>query len=164
MKTGSGISRPRFSPIAGALQQYADRGVFRGFSMERGTRGRERYQFAWLTRQPTTAVFDPVRATLSFPGLMPGVRRGSVVARALTAIVEARMGRVGIPAHKRIDRRRALVSCAAGARGFSLEMSLRGRQHEYVVRHALNLINDLFLQLHEAHPEYLIEHFGMSSE
>jgi hypothetical protein len=32
------------------------------------------------------------------------------------------------------------------------------------VKTALNLINDMFVALHEYHPEYLIEQFGMSPE
>jgi hypothetical protein len=95
---------------------------------------------------------------------MPGVTKNSAVARALTSVVAARTARAAVPSHKRIDRRRAEVSCSAGARGFSLVLKMHGPQHEYVVRHSLNLINDLFLQLHEAHPEYLVEQFGMSSE
>ena len=41
---------------------------------------------------------------------------------------------------------------------------MRGRHHQYAVKAALNLINDLFLLLHEAYPEYLVEHFGLSTE
>ena len=41
---------------------------------------------------------------------------------------------------------------------------VRGANHEYGVRTALNLINEMFVMLQEQYPEYLIEHYGMSTE
>ena len=45
-----------------------------------------------------------------------------------------------------------------------LVVTVRGRNHAYAVRHVLNLVNELFLYLHESYPEYLIERFGLSPE
>ena len=47
---------------------------------------------------------------------------------------------------------------------FGLTVEIRGRNHEYAVKHALNVINELFVTLHEHRPEYLIERFGISAE
>ena len=54
------------------------------------------------------------------------------------------------------------VRCATAT--CSLSVEIRGSNHDYAVKQALNLINELFLALQERHPEYLIERFGMSTE
>ena len=105
------------------------------------------------------AVFDPPAKALSFPALFPGIP----AARELKTIVDARTSRT-LPAHKRIDARRARLSCRVRAGDFSLKVEIRGRHADYAVSHVLNLINELHLALHEAHPEYLIERFGVSAE
>ena len=122
-------------------------------------RGRVEYQFLWLTRRPTLAVFDPRRKTLSFPALFPAVS----AAPDLKRIVDSRAARTQ-PAHKRIDARRARLSSRMRAGDFSLSVAIRGRHADYAVSHVLNVINELHLALHEAHPDYLIERFGVSAE
>lgn len=46
----------------------------------------------------------------------------------------------------------------------SLSVEIRGSNHAYAVKQALNLVNELFLALQERRPEYLIERFGFSTE
>jgi hypothetical protein len=147
--------------ITAALQAYADRGVFRGFRATPAARGRVNYRFVWLTRQPMTAVFDPRRGVLSFPSLFPHV--DSTVAALLTAAVDPRAQK-GQPEHRRVDARRARIAGAVRKGAFSLTVEIRGRNHAYAVKKVLNLINELFVGLHEHHPAYLVERFGLSSE
>jgi hypothetical protein len=149
--------------VSAAFQQYADRGVFRGFRATPGSRGRVVYQFLWLLRRPMHAVFDTRRGALTFPALLPGVDGSSELASRLKAIVATRSKREQ-PAHKRLDARRARVSCAVRNGDWSLAVQIRGANHAYAVRNMLNLINELFLSLREKDPDYLIERFGMSSE
>ena len=148
-------------PVGAALQAYADRGVFRGFDAASAGRGRTTYHFRWLTRRPFTAVSDPRARTLTFPGLFPHANR--VVASGLKARVAARIER-GQPAHKRIDGRRAKAEVSSRAGSVTLRVVVRGNNEAYAVQAALNLINDLFVMLHEHYPEYLVQQFGVSSE
>jgi hypothetical protein len=150
-------------PVSAALQRYADRGVFRGFRSTAGTRGRVEYQFLWLLRRPMHAVFDARRGAITFRALFPQVVPGSAMARELASIVATRSRR-DQPAHKRLDARRVRLVTTIRKGDWSLALEVRGANHEYAVRHALNLINELFLALHASYPEYLVEHFGMSTE
>jgi hypothetical protein len=149
--------------VTAALQAYADRGLFRGFRAVPGGRGRVEYEFGWLLGRPMRATFDPARGVLVFPILFPAVEPGSPMARALDALVRSRSER-GQPAHKRVDARRARLSSAVRKGHWGLGVEIRGANHGYAVPRALNLINELFLLLHESHPEYLIERFGLSPE
>jgi hypothetical protein len=149
-------------PVTAALQRYADRGVFRGFRAVPGARGRVDYVFLWLLRRPMTATFDARRGVLVFPALFPAVTTPAMAAE-LKDLVTQRSTR-DQPAHKRIDGRRARFACALRKGTWSLTVTIRGANHDYAVRGALNLINELFLALHTGYPEYLVEHFGASSE
>jgi len=85
------------------------------------------------------------------------------MAAQLRSLVIARASRTQT-AHKRLDARRARTSCAVRDGALSLAVVIRGANGEYAVRHALNLVNDLFLLLQEHYPEYLVERFGLSTE
>ena len=56
------------------------------------------------------------------------------------------------------------LACAVRKGDFSLSVEIRGRNQEYAVSKALNLVNEMFVALHEGHPEYLVQHFGISQE
>jgi hypothetical protein len=142
------------------LQSYADRGVFRGFRATPSA-GRIEYAFVWLTRKPMAAVFDSRTRALKFPALFPGIDKTS--ASDLKTLAAARSER-DQPAHKRIDARRARVTTSLRKGAMSLTVQIRGKNHDYAVKSALNLINEMFVSLHEHHPEYLVDQFGLATE
>jgi hypothetical protein len=148
--------------ITETLQQYADRGVFRGFNVTRHD-GRREYRFTWLTRRPTTIEYDLAARALTFRGLFPAVRSRPQMVSALHALVANRASRE-LPSHKRLDRRRAILASSVRKGDWSLKATIRGANDEYATRLALNLVNELFLLLHENYPDYLIEEFGISGE
>jgi hypothetical protein len=150
-------------PVSKTLREYADRGVFRGFRAGAGRGGRVEYTFRWLTQRPLTAVFDPTRQVLTFRALFPAVRSTPGLLRDIERSVAARRDR-RVPVHKRFDARRARIDCAVRAGAVSLAVAVRGASHEYAVRRSLALVNDLFVLLHETYPDYLVAHFGLSTE
>jgi hypothetical protein len=146
-----------------ALQSYADRGVFRGFSATDGPRGTRHYRFTWTMRRPTNVVFSRTTATLSFADLFPHVAGAPGVVASLREEVRHRTT-PAVPVHRRIDRRRAEVAATMRAGALSLRVRLKGRDGTAAVRAALALVNDLFLLLQEHYPEYLVAHFGFKDE
>ena len=107
------------------------------------------------------ATFDSRRRVLSFPSLFPGV--DTTTAAQLRSMVASRSHR-DQPDHKRLDARRARLIGTVRKGDFSLAIEIRGRNHAYAVTKALNVINELFVMLHECHPEYLVHAFGISAE
>lgn len=149
--------------MTAALRAYADRGVFRGFTVDAGPRGRIDYTFTWLFRQPMHAAFDPRRRELTFTALLPGVAARSRQASDLERLLaDRRSSRVA--SHKRIDGRRLAVTGGVRRGAWSLVVAVRGSNHALAVRTALALVNDVFLLLQENHPDYLVAHFGLSPE
>ena len=108
-------------------------------------------------------VADPARKTLTFRGLFPALDRTSPIARELAAAVAGRSSRE-LPEHKRLDPRRARVASRLRSGEMSLVVTVRGAHYPYAAQNTLNLVNELFLLLHERYPDYLIEHFGLSPE
>lgn len=147
--------------VTEVLQKYADRGVFRGFRATPLARGRVEYRFLWLTKKPVTAVFDPLRRRLTFPLALPQIDRD--IAAGMKAIVDGRSSR-SQPDHKRIDARKCRIAAALRKGDLSLTVDIRGANHDYAVSRALNVINEMFVALHQHHPGYLIERFGISTE
>lgn len=101
------------------------------------------------------------RGVLTFPALLPQVPPDIVA--ELKVVVAARSTRA-VPDHKRIDARRARLAPVVRKGDLTLSVEIRGGNHEYAVKKSLNLINDLFVALHERYPEYLVQHFGLSQE
>jgi hypothetical protein len=151
----------RREPVTAALQAYADRGVFRGFRATPLGRGQVEYQFLWLTKRPVKAVFNPTTRRLTFPSALPQIDRSA--AAHMKAAVVSRTERHQ-PEHKRVDARRSRITGTLRKGDFTIAVDIRGQNHEYAVSKALNLINEMFVILHEHHPGYLIERFGISTE
>ena len=148
--------------ITEAMQGYADRSVFRGFSVRQG-RDRVEYQFTWLTPRPMTVAYDLKTHTLIFRNVLPDVASNSPLLAEARALVEDRT-RNCLPAHRRIDARRARLSLTLHRKCVSLTWSIRGQHHQYVVKKALNFVNELFVMLHATYPDYLIKSFGFPDE
>jgi len=81
----------------------------------------------------------------------------------MKAIVDARSSRTR-PEHQRIDARKCRIASTLRKGDLSVTIDIRGENEEYAVGRGLNLINEMFVTLHEHHPDYLVERFGVSTE
>jgi hypothetical protein len=106
---------------------------------------------------------DRTASRLTIVDLFPNVERRSSLAAELADVVAERSSRA-IPAHKRLDGRRAALAVPFRRGALSLVISVRGANQPYAVRYALHLVNDMFLLLHERYPDYLVAEFGLSGE
>lgn len=151
-------ARP-LSIVRGSLQAYADRGVFRGFSETRNGR----FEFVWTLNHRMELSVDTAKHTLRFNRLLPGVPVKSALYAELKSFIHQRHDKE-LPEHRRIDRRRAEISCANRGGSVSVSLKIKNNQYEYGVNRIVNLAHELFLHLREAHPEYLMENFDVPQE
>src|SRR5262245_41408548 len=109
--------------VADALQRYADRGIFRGYST---THPGERldFRFAWLTRHPSRMTYDPKTGALTFKDLLPAAGVRSPIVAELQRLIVERTARDGLE-HRRIDPRRARVECSTSRGRTSLVFTVR---------------------------------------
>lgn len=162
MRSGESVAAAR---VRKALQQYADRGVFRGFSETRGRGGTQEFRFTWLTRAPMVLSHDGAAATLTFKELLPDVTRASPLLADVEALIRAQSGRTVVK-HRRIDRRRLDVRCVhrRGRVSVVLQAKAKGRSEAYAVQRGVNLVHEIFMLLQTSYPEYLWDTFGLPTE
>lgn len=145
--------------VRDSLQAYADRGVFRGFSESKTGQ----YEFTWLLQRQMNLVLDPAKGVLRFKQLLPGIPVKSPLYAELKSFVDYRHDRE-LPEHRRIDRKRAEVSCTNRGGVVSISLKVKNNQYAYGVNRIVNLVHELFIHLRELHPEYLVENFDVPQE
>src|SRR5262249_18321596 len=101
------MAKGSLNVVREALQAYADRGVFRGFSESKPGH----FKFAWLLRHQMELSVDTTKQVLRFKQLLPGVPARSALYAELKTFIEQRHDRA-LPEHRRIDRKRAEVTCS----------------------------------------------------
>ncbi len=141
------------------LQAYADRGVFRGFNEVR----RGQFIFVWLVRHQMELSVDTAKHVLRFKQLLPGIPASSAMYAELKQFLREREKEY-LPDHRRIDPRRAQVSCFNRGGFVSISLKVKKNHYAYGVNRIVNLVHELFLHLRDAHPEYLMENFDVPQE
>jgi hypothetical protein len=152
------INKP-LNTVRERLQAYADRGVFRGFSEIKNGH----FQFVWVVNHRMELSADTAKHELRFKRLLPNVPARSALYAELKDFIERRHDKE-LPEHRRIDRKRAEVSCANRGGFVSVALKVKNNQYAYGVNRIVNLAHELFLHLRERRPEYLMENFDVPQE
>ena len=110
-------------------------------------------------------LYDPAHQKLTFSELLPGIERHSDMHRELKQFLHTRSSRA-VPAHRRIDPRKANVTLGYDAGKISLIVSLNPSHLEYGVRKAVNLIHELFVTFlrRPMYFDYMVEHFHLDPD
>jgi hypothetical protein len=164
-------AEPRQAEATRALREYADRGVFRGFSHAVGRGGRDELRFRWLAGSTFLVRLDPASRSLTLYELLPNVPHRSEMDRAFRAFLRERSSDQ-LPEHRRIDPRRIAVGCAnrGGKLSVALALRRRGAVHEredwaYAARKGVSLMNEIFHGfLRGPYYDYMVENFGEPEE
>ena len=152
------INKP-LTVVRDSLQVYADRGVFRGFSEIKNGH----FQFVWVINHRMELSVDTAKHELRFKRLLPNVPAKSALYAELKSFIERRHDKE-LPEHRRVDRKRAEVSCANRGGFVSVSLKVKNYQYAYGVNRIVNLAHELFLHLRERRPEYLMENFDVPQE
>ena len=153
------MAKKALSIIRESLQAYADRGIFRGFNEA----GNGRFNFVWLLRREMQLSVDTAKSVLRFRQLLPGVPTNSRMYAELKNFIRQKHDRA-LPDHRRIDRRRAEVSCYNRGGFVSISLKVKNNQYAYGVNRIVNLVHELFLHLGDLYPDYLMENFDVPQE
>jgi hypothetical protein len=153
------MAKSTLNVVRDNLQVYADRGVFRGFSEVKDGH----FRFVWLMRRQMELNVDTSKQMLRFRRLLPGVPAGSKMYAELKSFIRQRHDRE-LPEHRRIDRRRAEVSCTNQGGFVSVSLKVKNNQYAYGVNRVVNLVHELFIHLRDTYPEYMAENFDVPQE
>jgi hypothetical protein len=141
------------------LQSYAERGVFRGLSEVKTGQ----FKFVWLIHQQMELIVDTTKHILRFKQLLPGIPANSPLYAELKNFIQQRHDRK-LPSHRRIELRRAEVTCSNRGGFVSLSLKVKNNQYAYGVNRIVNLVHELFVHLRDAYPDYLVENFDVPQE
>lgn len=143
------------------LQDYADRGVFGGLSVTEGAKSQ--YEFKWLYNQRFVVIFDEAKEQLQFKNCFVAISPRSDEHMAIKEFIESRYSKE-LPAHRRIDKARAEVTCQCRGGSLSVSMKVHRNQYKYATGKLVNLIHETFLMIDQCFAEYLYEHYGLPEE
>jgi len=147
------------------LEEYAARGVFRGFSAgpERG--GKATFRMVWHHDRPFELIFDPDAKTLVFPALLPAIPRDSAMYRELKLFLKARHSEK-LPPHRRINPARARLRCTNQRGAVSVGITVLDQDFDHATRKLIHIVHEIFLVFLAEGPyyEYMVEHLGLDPD
>jgi hypothetical protein len=150
--------------VADTLENYARRGVFRGFSRGPVKNGKATFTLVWHRNRTFDFIYDANRGTMRFPTVLPDVSARSKMYLDLKKFIESRQS-AEVPDHRRIDRDKALVGSHVRSGNVSITLTLRNGDYEYGARKLINLVHEIFLVfLADEHYEYMVEAFDLDPD
>lgn len=161
-KLRSGASE-EIESVARALENYARRGIFRGFSGGPSRAGTARFRLVWHFDREFELVLDPGRRSLRFPLLLPSLPSG--MDSELRSFIRQRQTD-DLPEHRRIDPRRADVRIRNRAGDISLTITALDGDLDYATGKLIHLVHEIFVALlrEGSFFDYAVETFGLNPE
>ena len=145
------------------VQTLHERGVFQAPVEEAGRAGKRVFRFRWLLGTEFVLECDPAKRRLKIRDLLPFVEKRSFLDDDLRRFVAGRTDK-SLPAHRRVDPKRAELAYTNHRQSVSLIMNVHDGQYAYAVTALLKVANQLFAHLRLHHIGFLHRHFGLREE
>jgi hypothetical protein len=151
--------------VAGILEEYAQRGTFRGFARGPARSGRARFKMQWHRDRMFELVLDTQKNTLQFPVALPEVPASSSMYREFREFITSRQA-AELPAHRRIDPAKANVRAGASGGNASLTLTVLDGDYDYATRAMVTLLHEVYVDfLYDGrYYDYLIETFDLDPD
>ncbi len=161
----TGASDARIQLVADTLENYAQRGVFRGFSRGPVRQGKAAFKMVWHREQTFELVFDAPKNTLRFPLLLPNVHAASAMYQELKQFIAAQHADE-LPEHRRIDRQRTQIQPGNRGGNVALTAKIVNGDCEYGTRKLIHLVHEIFLTFlfDGKYFDYLVETFDLDPD
>lgn len=130
------------SAISSAMQEYADRGVFRSFSRLPLRNGVTAFKMIWFHDRPFELIVDARKKKILVPALLPRVPEN--LYRDFKEFIRSRQS-ASLPDHRRIDKAKVILRCARHQGRASLTLSVKDDDFEYGLRRLIHLIHETFV-------------------
>lgn len=144
-KTPAAFSRPdAVETVAAALENYASRGVFRGFSRGEASASKAAFRMMWHKDRFYEFELDVREQTLAIPVVLPDVPAKSDMYRELAAFVKSRHSGE-LPDHRRIDAAKAELFASNRRSQVSVGIRVKDGDFEYATRKLVGAVHEIFL-------------------
>ena len=152
--------------VKAELQSYADRGIFRNFTVSQSVRGEALdFRFNWLTESPFQLRLKPRKHELELKDVLPSVPFRSEMDRDFRQFLRARSDE-GVIAHRRLDSSRFSFSCRNRNENLSVLIGFNSEDANAVTRTAVNLLHEIFnnFLVEGPYQNYMVEVFHVPEE
>ncbi len=151
--------------IGDSLEEYAAKGVFRGFSRGAVSGGKAAFRIVWHYDQVFDLSYDHGKAALRFRTVLPALPATSPMYRDLKRFLKARCDSA-LPAHRRIDQARANVKLYNRAGNVALTLKMLDGDSEYGVRKLIHLVHEIYLDFLSdgRYFDWLVETFELNPD
>ena len=158
-------SEAHINTVAETLENYARRGVFRGFSRGPVSRDKAAFRMVWHRDRVFDFVFDFHSNTMRFPLVLPNVPAGSAMYSELKNFIKSRQTD-SVPEHRRIDSRKAQVRSYNRGGNVSLTLTVVDGDFDYCARKLINLVHEIFMVflIDGSYYEYMVETFDLDPD
>ncbi len=159
------MSKRVIETVAGVLENYAQRGIFRGFSQGPVSGGKTVFKMTWHRDRQFELILDVPKKTMRFPLVLPDVPAGSDMYRDFKAFVASRFSEE-LPEHRRIDIRKVDIKPASRSGSVSLSLVVIDGDFEYAARRLIHLVHEIFLVfLYDGkYYDYMVEAFDLDPD
>lgn len=148
--------------VGAILENYAARGVFRGFGPGPARKGKATFKIMWHRDRNFEFVVDLAKQTMSFPVVLPDVSAHSSMYWEFREFVESRQSGE-LPEHRRIDPHKVQVRCGSREGNASLTVAVKDGDYEYAVRKLVGLVHEIYMAfLYDSrYYDYMVETFHL---
>ena len=163
-KTGVSVqTQAKIDQVAAALETYASRGVFRGFSRAATTATRGTFKILWHRDRTFDLIFDARKNTFRFASVLPDVP--PEMFSDLQEFIAIRQSGETIE-HRRNDPEKLRIEIANRTGEVELTMTMLDSDLDYAVRKLIHLVHEIYLVfLHDGkYYDYLITTFNLDPD
>ena len=161
----STTSRSPLTTISAVMDDYAERGVFRGFTAKPVRNAVAAFRMLWHRDRIFDLIVDTRKKTIRIPIVLPAVPPRSPLYWHFKAFVASHHA-ANLPDHRRIEKSKARVRCANLRGNISLTMDVRDADYTYALQRLILLVHEIFLIFLPDGPyrDYMVEHLGAPAE
>ena len=151
--------------VSKTLEEYAARGVFRGFSRGPVNHGKAAFKIMWHRDCLFEFVYDSNKNTMRFPLVLPNVPPDSSMYKDFKEFLRSRQAE-HLPEHRRIDKAKAEIRSYNRGGNISLTLKLKDDDVEYGARKIIQLVHEIFMVfLYDGRRyDYMIETFDLDPD
>lgn len=151
--------------VSGILDGYASRGVFRGFANGPVRNGTARFKLLWHRNRFFDFILDVPKRALRIAVVLPAVPADSSMYAEFKQFVESRHAE-DLPAHRRIDVKKARVRCVNRGGNASLTLTVVDGDYAYGTRKLIQLVHEVYMifLIDGPYLEYMVAAFELDPD
>lgn len=155
-------NNPRAEIVAATLENYAERGVFRGFSKNVQSANAS-FRLLWHRDRTFELQFEPKQNALRIAQVIPNVN--AAMYRDLQSFINTRRA-PELPDHRRIDPSKTQIIPARRGGNVALTAQILDGDDDYAARKLIHLVHEIFLTflMEGKYYEYMVENFDLDPD